>query len=254
MAARRKVARIGCSIGSKVPAPLNPLLTPVAVMWRPKHASRIAHRLPRNMTAARQQRKSPPALSPVFWLALELAVCGGIFSAPVILAAPSERIVVNADTGLAISGSDPVVYFTDAKPKIGLPKHELRLDGAVWRFRNEGNRAAFAEHPEVYLSAFRRLRCRGDRPRRVGAGSPAVLDDNRRAALSSSIAARRPRPSWPSPGSSSSAPCANGPRSRAPSRAEPMPYWLLAAAALAGSPQAIKPGTRNLSARRPNAS
>lgn len=106
------------------------------------------------MTAARQQRKSPPALSPVFWLALGLAVCGGIFSAPAILAAPSERIVVNDDTGLAISGFDPVAYFTDAKPKIGLPKHELRLDGAVWRFRNEGNRAAFAEHPEVYLPRF----------------------------------------------------------------------------------------------------
>jgi hypothetical protein len=30
----------------------------------------------------------------------------------------------------------------------------LRLDGAVWRFRNEGNRAAFAEHPEVYLPRF----------------------------------------------------------------------------------------------------
>ena len=25
---------------------------------------------------------------------------------------------------------------------------------AVWRFRNEGNRAAFAEHPEVYLPRF----------------------------------------------------------------------------------------------------
>ena len=106
------------------------------------------------MTAARPQRKSPPALGPVFWLALGFAVCGGIFSAPAILAAPGERIVVNDDTGLAISGFDPVAYFTDAKPKIGLPQHELQLDGAVWRFRNEGNRAAFAEHPEVYLPRF----------------------------------------------------------------------------------------------------
>ncbi len=30
----------------------------------------------------------------------------------------------------------------------------MRLDGAVWRFRNEGNRAAFAEHPEVYMPHF----------------------------------------------------------------------------------------------------
>ena len=103
------------------------------------------------MTAARPQRKSPPALGPVFWLALGFAVCGGIFSAPATLAAPGDRIVVNDDTGLAISGFDPVAYFTDAKPKIGLPEQELQLDGAVWRFRNEGNRAAFAEHPELQL-------------------------------------------------------------------------------------------------------
>jgi hypothetical protein len=31
---------------------------------------------------------------------------------------------------------------------------ELRFDAAVWRFRNEGNRAAFAEHPEVYTPRF----------------------------------------------------------------------------------------------------
>ena len=28
------------------------------------------------------------------------------------------------------------------------------LEGAVWRFRNEGNRAAFAEHPDVYMPRF----------------------------------------------------------------------------------------------------
>ena len=28
------------------------------------------------------------------------------------------------------------------------------MDGAVWRFRNEGNRAAFADHPEVYTPRF----------------------------------------------------------------------------------------------------
>jgi len=79
----------------------------------------------------------------------------GVFShPPAILAAPSDRIVVNAYTGLAISGFDPVAYFTEAKPKIGRPGLELRVDGTVWRFRNEGNRAAFADQPEVYRPRF----------------------------------------------------------------------------------------------------
>jgi hypothetical protein len=102
------------------------------------------------MTAARQQRKSPLAHG----LALGLAVWGGIFAPPAIWAAPSDRIVVDAHTGLALSGFDPVAYFTDAKPKFGRPDLELRLDATVWRFQNEGNRAAFAEHPEVYTPRF----------------------------------------------------------------------------------------------------
>ncbi len=106
------------------------------------------------MTSARQQRKSPLGLELIFGLALGLVVCGGIFAVPAVWAAPSDRIVVNANTGLAISGFDPVAYFTDAKPKIGSPDIELRLDGVVWQFKNEGNRAAFADHPDVYLPRF----------------------------------------------------------------------------------------------------
>jgi hypothetical protein len=102
------------------------------------------------MTAARQQRKPPLALG----LALGLAIWGGNFAPPAIAAAASDRIVVNAHTGLALSGFDPVAYFTDAKPKVGRPDLELRLDGTVWRFQNEGNRAAFADHPEVYIPCF----------------------------------------------------------------------------------------------------
>ncbi|HEY1474491.1 MAG TPA: YHS domain-containing (seleno)protein [Pseudolabrys sp.] len=102
------------------------------------------------MTAARQQRK--PRL--VLRLAIGLAVYGGIFAPAAIWGAPTDRIVIDAHTGVAISGFDPVSYFTDAKPKIGRPDLELRADGTVWRFKNEGNRAAFIDHPEVYMPRF----------------------------------------------------------------------------------------------------
>ena len=69
-------------------------------------------------------------------------------------AAEREPLVVNANTGLALSGFDPVAYFTDGKPEFGRPDFELRREGAVWRFRNEGDRAAFADHPEVYTPGF----------------------------------------------------------------------------------------------------
>jgi hypothetical protein len=104
------------------------------------------------MTAARQQRKSSRTLA--LGLALGIAGFGAVFVNPAILAAPSDRIVVDADSGLALSGFDPVAYFTDHKPKIGRPSLELHRDDTVWRFQNEGNRAAFAAHPEVYTPRF----------------------------------------------------------------------------------------------------
>ena len=63
-------------------------------------------------------------------------------------------MVVNSHSGLAISGFDPVAYFTDGQAQIGRADLELRVDGIVWRFVNEGNRAAFQDHPEVYTPRF----------------------------------------------------------------------------------------------------
>lgn len=101
------------------------------------------------MTAARPQRKAL-ALGPT----LAIAVLGLVFVIPTASPAAGDPVAINASTGLAISGFDPVSYFVNGKPKIGRPGLELRLDGVVWRFVNEGNRAAFAEHPDVYMPRF----------------------------------------------------------------------------------------------------
>jgi hypothetical protein len=69
-------------------------------------------------------------------------------------AATTERVVVNRFTGLAIGGFDPVAYFTDARPLLGRPGFELSEAGAIWRFRNEGNRAVFNADPDIYSPQF----------------------------------------------------------------------------------------------------
>lgn len=69
-------------------------------------------------------------------------------------AATTERVVVDRHTGLAIYGIDPVAYFTDRKPVNGRADFEYRHAGAIWRFANEGNRAAFARDPDVYMPRF----------------------------------------------------------------------------------------------------
>jgi YHS domain-containing protein len=102
------------------------------------------------MTAARQQRK-PPLL---FSALLGIALGAGILPPVGVPAATDSQLAVNADTGLAISGFDPVAYFTEGKALFGLPDIELNVDGSVWRFSNEGNRDAFERHPEVYAPRF----------------------------------------------------------------------------------------------------
>jgi len=84
------------------------------------------------------------------WLALSLA---GLGATPV-LSSLSAPIVTNPLTGLAIDGFDPVAYFTPEGPAQGKAEFEYHLAGVIWRFRNEGNRAAFIDHSEVYAPQF----------------------------------------------------------------------------------------------------
>jgi hypothetical protein len=69
-------------------------------------------------------------------------------------AATTERVVTDRHTGLAIYGVDPVAYFTDKRPVVGRAEFEFRFAGAIWRFDNEGNRAAFMADPKIYMPRF----------------------------------------------------------------------------------------------------
>jgi len=101
-----------------------------------------------------------PLLAARFWISLFWIGLFWIgFGAPGLQefaarAATTERVVVNRFSGLAIEGYDPVAYFTDARPLVGLPEFEASQAGAVWRFHNEGNRASFVAHPDIYAPQF----------------------------------------------------------------------------------------------------
>jgi YHS domain-containing protein len=103
------------------------------------------------MTAARRQRKwRGPALA---GLLFALALAGGL-AVPSLKAATTEQVVLDPHTGLAVSGFDPVAYFTEARARPGLREFEYDLKGTTWRFCNEGNRAAFAANPKIYIPQF----------------------------------------------------------------------------------------------------
>jgi hypothetical protein len=103
------------------------------------------------MTAQRQERNGRH-LAIAFIAVLSSAAVAGIARAA--HAATTERLVADRHTGLAIGGFDPVAYFTDAQPLVGEAGFEAAAAGAVWRFRNEGNRASFLAHPDIYGPQF----------------------------------------------------------------------------------------------------
>jgi hypothetical protein len=107
------------------------------------------------MTAQRQERYGLGRQ--IASIGLVLAAFAGFLAigwAAPVQAATTERVVVNRFTGLAIEGFDPVAYFTENQAILGLPDYEAAEAGAVWRFHNEGNRASFVAHPEVYGPQF----------------------------------------------------------------------------------------------------
>src|SRR5438046_1482499 len=101
------------------------------------------------MTAPRQVKKPLSVRA----LALGRVAIGGAAGMPVVatVAATTERVVTARHSGLALFGFDPVAYFTDAAAVPGLPELEVSHAGAVWRFHNVGNRAAFLAAPQIYM-------------------------------------------------------------------------------------------------------
>src|SRR5258708_37287663 len=93
----------------------------------------------------------------VFLFALS-ALLAGLFFVPQSRAATTELVISDPLTGIALYGFDPVAYFVDGEAREGSAGFELKHAGLVWRFLNEGNRAAFAERPGGYMPRFGGLR------------------------------------------------------------------------------------------------
>lgn len=63
-------------------------------------------------------------------------------------------IAVDARTGLAIEGFDPVAYFLLGRAHQGFAQHEARIEAVAWRFLNKGNLQAFVAHAAIYRPRF----------------------------------------------------------------------------------------------------
>jgi hypothetical protein len=102
------------------------------------------------MTTLRRQR--PRLCAGLIWFVLSAVPTALPWQAG--HASTTEQIVTDHHSGLAIYGYDPVAYFTDRAAKTGRADLEVTHAGVPWRFRNVGNREAFARDPAIYMPQY----------------------------------------------------------------------------------------------------
>ena len=104
----------------------------------------------------RQKRKQiltiTGAIRAVMWAFL------GALVAVAPLAARAEALVQTIVTdplsGVALEGYDPVSYFTEAEPLLGVPDYEYVWKGVPWYFASAANRDVFIGNPDIYAPQY----------------------------------------------------------------------------------------------------
>jgi YHS domain-containing protein len=83
-----------------------------------------------------------------------MAIVGFLAQATLSPALADDPVYTGIFSSLAVSGYDPVAYFTDGKPVEGSSDYEYEWKGATWRFASAANLAAFKMDPEKYAPQY----------------------------------------------------------------------------------------------------
>jgi YHS domain-containing protein len=73
---------------------------------------------------------------------------------PTAAQAKLEPVYTGIFNNLAVSGYDPVAYFTAGRPVKGDARFKLNYKGAEWRFANAANLARFKADPAAYAPQY----------------------------------------------------------------------------------------------------
>lgn len=74
--------------------------------------------------------------------------------APVAALADKAPVYTSLISNIAVSGHDPVAYFTQGRPVKGDPRFITTWNGAQWRFASAENLAAFRANPARYAPQY----------------------------------------------------------------------------------------------------
>lgn len=91
---------------------------------------------------------------------IQMTACLLILSAALVSgavlqgAAAKEPVYTSTFSNLALSGYDPVGYFSEGKPVEGKSGFQLEWQGAIWRFSSQENLEAFRNDPAAYAPQY----------------------------------------------------------------------------------------------------
>jgi YHS domain-containing protein len=77
-----------------------------------------------------------------------------VFGIAALPAQAKDPVYTGTFSSLAVSGYDPVAYFTQGRPVEGSGDLEYEWNGATWRFSTPENLAAFKADPEAYAPQY----------------------------------------------------------------------------------------------------
>ncbi len=83
-----------------------------------------------------------------------MVITGGLLIAGSAVRAQGPKVVVNAKSGLALEGYDPVSYFTEAAPVKGSEAFAATHLRATYYFTSAEHRDRFAKDPAKYAPQF----------------------------------------------------------------------------------------------------
>lgn len=81
-------------------------------------------------------------------------ITAGSVAAPLQTAQAADAVYTRFFSDVAVSGYDPVAYFTQAKPVKGSKKFTATYEGATWRFSSQDNLDTFKADPASYAPQY----------------------------------------------------------------------------------------------------
>lgn len=94
------------------------------------------------------------SLSISVWSWAVLLMIGACAATPGKISVTKPVPALNAPSGVALQGYDPVAYFDGGKPAEGNDTYSYQWQGVQWKFSSAEHQAAFAASPERYAPQF----------------------------------------------------------------------------------------------------